>query len=103
MKGFSGAVISTSDGLLVAGQVSQALKADLIAGFLPEMFSRLNQYSKEIRLGEVQQVSMNAGLVQCRVFSVSKFYLGLLSAADAPLPSATLDLVLKELGKLASK
>lgn len=103
LKGVSGAVVATHDGLLVAAQVPAPLKGEMIAGFVPEMFNRINQYSKEIKIGEIQQLGFTAGAVSCRVFRMDKVHLAVLCQADANLPQSTLDLVLKELGKQPGK
>ena len=103
LKGVFGAVVATNDGLLVAGQVPAPLKAEMMAGFVPEMFNRINQYSKEIKIGEVQTLAFSTGTMTCRMFHSDKVHLAILCQPDANLPQTTLDLILKELGRQPGK
>ncbi|MEO6035467.1 MAG: roadblock/LC7 domain-containing protein [Verrucomicrobiota bacterium] len=57
--GITGAFIAMQDGLLVAAQLHESLKADTVAAFLPQIFGRMNQYTKELQLGSLTSLILN--------------------------------------------
>ena len=100
MKGVSGAVLASADGLLVAGQVAAPLKADTIAAFLPQIFSRLTQSAKEMQLGDLQTVFLTLQSGQCQIFKCGSLFFGALGKPGENLPSSTLNLIANELAKI---
>lgn len=57
--GLTGAFVAMHDGLLVDGQLHESLKADTVAAFLPQIFGRMNQYTKELQLGGLASLVLN--------------------------------------------
>ena len=57
--GVTGAFIAMYDGLLVDAQLPQSLKPDTVAAFLPQIFGRMNQYTKELQLGGLTSLILN--------------------------------------------
>ena len=57
--GLTGAFIAMHDGLLVDAQLPESLKADTVAAFLPQIFGRMNQYTKELQLGSLTSLVLN--------------------------------------------
>jgi predicted regulator of Ras-like GTPase activity (Roadblock/LC7/MglB family) len=47
-----------SDGLLVANDTPSNVKAETVAAFLPQIFGRMNQYTKELSLGPLQELTL---------------------------------------------
>lgn len=99
VKGVAGSLLATVDGLYMASQVPAPLSGEKIAGFMPEIFGRINQFSKDLRLGEIQTLSFSTGAVQCQVFRSGKVCLGILNRAGEAFPPASADLILKELNR----
>jgi len=58
IPGASGALLAMSDGLLVASDTPANVKAETVAAFLPQIFGRMNQYTKELSLGPLQELTL---------------------------------------------
>ena len=46
LSGVTGALIATPDGLVIASQLPSSMNAEMAAGFLPQVYSRLGQYTR---------------------------------------------------------
>lgn len=99
LKSVAGAVISTSDGLSVAGQVGAPLSADTVAAFMPQIFSRLSQSTQEMQLGELKRVSLELEKAQCQIFKCGRVYFAILGRAGESLPAVELKTVAMALEK----
>ena len=100
VKGLAGGVISTHDGLMVAGELPAPMKADMVAAFLPQIFSRMNQYGKELQLGgDLNTVAMTFDKVPWQISKLGKVYFAAAGRAGEPLPSAQLAVICGELAK----
>jgi predicted regulator of Ras-like GTPase activity (Roadblock/LC7/MglB family) len=92
----AGAVVALPDGLRVASQVPADLNADTLAAFLPQIFERVNQSTRELRMGALNNVSFTVGNVPWKIFRVNSVYFAAFGRAGEGLPSA-------ELAKLAAE
>ena len=99
LPGMSGAVVSMREGLLVAQSMPEGLKGEAFAAFLPQVFSRLNQYAGEMSLGEVDELTINAQGARCRLFRLGEVLFAALGRAGEPLPSQALRLCAEQLRK----
>jgi len=100
LKGLAGGVISTHDGLMVAGELPAPMKADMVAAFLPQIFSRMNQYAKELQLGgDLNTMTMMFDKVPWQVSKLGKIYFAAVGRAGEPLPTAQLAVICGELAK----
>jgi predicted regulator of Ras-like GTPase activity (Roadblock/LC7/MglB family) len=95
----TGALIALQDGLLVASNMPQTMNTETIAAFVPQIFGRLNQYSKELQLGETKAVSftVEAGTVQ--VYNAGIIYFAALGRIGTLLPFTELQLIAGELSR----
>jgi predicted regulator of Ras-like GTPase activity (Roadblock/LC7/MglB family) len=95
----SGAMIALQDGLLVASNMPPGMKTETIAAFVPQIFGRMNQYSKDLQMGETKAVSftVDAGTVQ--VFNAGIIYFAAFGKNAAFLPLAELQLIAGELSR----
>jgi predicted regulator of Ras-like GTPase activity (Roadblock/LC7/MglB family) len=96
LPGVAGAVVALPDGLRVASQVPADLNADMLAAFLPQIFERVNQSTRELRMGALNNVSFTVGNVPWKIFRVNSVYFAAFGRAGEGLPSA-------ELAKLAAE
>ena len=96
LPGVAGAVVALPDGLRVASQVPADLNADMLAAFLPQIFERVNQSTRELRMGALNNVSFTVGNVPWNIFRVNSVYFAAFGRAGEGLPSA-------ELAKLAAE
>ncbi len=100
IPGVAGAVIALPEGLPVAAQLPANIGVDAFCGFLPQMFARINQYTRELKLGESSRLVIEVGGGTMMVFRTGRVYFGVLSQAGANLPAAQLSLVASELNNL---
>jgi predicted regulator of Ras-like GTPase activity (Roadblock/LC7/MglB family) len=96
LPGVAGVVVALPDGLNVASQVPAEFNADTLAAFIPQIFERMNQSAKELRMGALNNVSFTVGNVPWRIFRVNSVLLAAFGRAGEALPAA-------ELSKLASE
>lgn len=99
LAGVSASVIATADGLLVAGQVPAPMKAETLAGFMPQMFSRMATYTEGAQLGTLRVLTLQAGQAPCAIFKAGPLYLAVLGHAGHALPEALLERIAGELAK----
>jgi hypothetical protein len=97
LSGVAGAVVSLPDGLCVASQVPAGLNADSLAAFLPQIFERVNQTTRELRMGALNNVNFTVGNVPWKIFRVSSVYFAAFGHAGESLPSAQLAQMAAEL------
>ena len=90
LPGVAGAVVALPDGLRVASVVPSELNADTLAAFLPQIFERVNQSTRELRMGALNNVSFTVGNVPWKVFRVNSVYFAAFGRAGESLPTAQL-------------
>ncbi len=59
LPGVAGVVVALSDGLMVASQVPPDLNADTLAAFLPQIFDRVAQCTRELRMGALNNLKFH--------------------------------------------
>jgi predicted regulator of Ras-like GTPase activity (Roadblock/LC7/MglB family) len=97
LEGVAGALVALPDGLMVAGKIPPELNADTIAAFLPQLFGRVSQCSKELRMGELNNLSFTVGNVPWKIFRVHAVYFAAFGRAGQQLPTAQLAALAAEL------
>jgi predicted regulator of Ras-like GTPase activity (Roadblock/LC7/MglB family) len=90
LPGVAGAVVALPDGLRVASQVPADLNADTLAAFLPQIFDRLGQSTRELRMGSLNNVSFTVGNVPWKIFRVNSVYFAAFGRAGEQMPTAQL-------------
>jgi predicted regulator of Ras-like GTPase activity (Roadblock/LC7/MglB family) len=90
LPGVVGAIIALPDGLRVASQVPAELNADTLAAFLPQIFDRVSQSTKELRMGVLNNVNFTVGNVPWKIFRVNSVYFAAFGRAGEALPTAQL-------------
>ncbi|HEV2453281.1 MAG TPA: roadblock/LC7 domain-containing protein, partial [Verrucomicrobiae bacterium] len=99
LPGVTGAIIALGDGLKVAQQLPPELNADTVAAFLPQLFSRVNQCSKELRMGELNNLNFTLGNIPWKIFRVNAVYFAAFGVAGVSLPTAQLAMLAGELDR----
>src|SRR5208282_3294529 len=97
LEGVSGALIALPDGLMVASQLSPDLNADTLAAFLPHIFGKVSQCTKELRMGELNNLNFTVGNVPWKIFRVNAIFFAAFGHAGQPLPTAQLAALANEL------
>jgi len=90
LDGVAGALIALPDGLMVASRLSPDLNGDTLAAFLPQIFGKVNQCTKELRMGELNNVNFTVGNVPWKIFRVNAIFFAAFGRVGEPLPTAQL-------------
>jgi predicted regulator of Ras-like GTPase activity (Roadblock/LC7/MglB family) len=90
LPGVAGVIVALPDGLKVASQIPPDLNGDTLAAFLPQIFARVNQCSRELRMGDMNNLSFTVGNVPWKIFRVNAVYFAAFGRANESLPSAQL-------------
>jgi len=90
LDGVAGALISLPDGLLVANQIPPDLNADTLAAFLPQIFGRVSQCTKELRMGDLNNLNFTVGNVPWKIFRIGSIFFAAFGRAGESLPTAQL-------------
>jgi predicted regulator of Ras-like GTPase activity (Roadblock/LC7/MglB family) len=99
LPGVAGSVVAMPDGMRIASQVPVELNADTVAAFLPQIFDRVNQSTRELRMGPLNNVNFTVGNVPWKIFRVNAVYFATFGRAGEQLPSAQLAQLAAELDR----
>jgi predicted regulator of Ras-like GTPase activity (Roadblock/LC7/MglB family) len=99
LPGVAGALVALQDGLKVASQVPADLNADTLAAFLPQIFERLGQSTRELRMGALNNVNFTVGNVPWKIYRVNAVYFAAFGRAGEALPTAQLAPLAAELDR----
>jgi predicted regulator of Ras-like GTPase activity (Roadblock/LC7/MglB family) len=99
LPGVAGVVIALPDGLKVASQIPADLNGDTLAAFIPQLFARVNQCSRELRMGDMNNLSFTVGSVPWKIFRVNAVYFAAFGRANEALPTAPLAALATELDR----
>jgi predicted regulator of Ras-like GTPase activity (Roadblock/LC7/MglB family) len=100
VKGLAGGVIVTHDGLMVAVELPAPIKADIVAAFVPQIVSRMNQYAKDLQTGgDVSTMTVQFDKLPLQISKLGKIYFVAVGKAGEPLPAAQLAVICAELAK----
>jgi predicted regulator of Ras-like GTPase activity (Roadblock/LC7/MglB family) len=99
LPGVAGALVALPDGLMVASQIPAEFNADTLAAFLPQIFERVNQSTKELRMGALNNVSFTVGNIPWKIFRVNAVYFAAFGRAAQPLPTVQLASLAAELDR----
>ncbi len=99
LDGVAGALIALPDGLMVASQIPPELNGDTLAAFLPQIFGKVSQCTKELRMGELNNLNFTVGNVPWKIFRVNAIFFAAFGRAGEPLPTAQLVSLAAELDR----
>jgi predicted regulator of Ras-like GTPase activity (Roadblock/LC7/MglB family) len=99
LPGVAGSVVAMQDGLRVASQTPAELNPDTLAAFLPQIFERVNQSTRELRMGALNNVNFTVGNVPWKIFRVNSVYFAAFGRAGEQLPSGQLAQLAAELDR----
>ncbi|MEI8288353.1 MAG: roadblock/LC7 domain-containing protein [Verrucomicrobiota bacterium] len=99
LPGVAGVLVTLPDGLRVASQVAMEFNADTLAAFIPQIFERLNQATRELRMGALNDVNFTVGQVTWKIFRVNAVYFAVFGRAGVSLPTAQLAALAVELDR----
>ena len=99
LNGVAGALVALPDGLMVASEIPSDLNADTLAAFLPQIYGRVGQCAKELRMGELNNLNFTVGNVPWKIFRIHGVYFAAFGRAGEQLPTAQLALLAGELDR----
>jgi len=99
LPGVVGALVALPDGLKVASQTPSDLNADTLAAFLPQIFDRVSQCTKELRMGALNNINFTVGNVPWKIFRVNAVYFAAFGRAGEALPTVQLAALAAELDR----
>ncbi len=103
LPGVTGAIVALQEGLQVASSLPEGVKSEVVAAFLPQIFARLNQYSGEMKLGEVDDLLFTTHGAHCQIYRLGYVYLAVLGTPGESLPWHELRLISEELARQTHK
>ena len=90
LPGVAGVVVALADGLRVASDVPAEFNPDTVAAFLPQIYERVNQSTRELRMGALNNVSFTVGNVPWKIFRVNSIYFAAFGRAGETFPKSQL-------------
>jgi predicted regulator of Ras-like GTPase activity (Roadblock/LC7/MglB family) len=99
LDGVTGALIALPDGLMVASRLAPDLNGDTLAAFLPQIFGKVSQCTKELRMGELNNLNFTVGNVPWKIFRVNAIYFAAFGRPGQPLPTGQLAALAAELDR----
>jgi predicted regulator of Ras-like GTPase activity (Roadblock/LC7/MglB family) len=97
LEGVAGALIALPDGLMVANRLPSDLNGDTLSAFLPQIFSKVSHCTRELRMGELNNLNFTVGNVPWKIFRVNAIFFAAFGRAGTPLPTAQLAALASEL------
>jgi hypothetical protein len=97
LEGVAGVLIALPDGLMVANRLPADLNADNLAAFLPQIYGKFSQCTKEFRMGELNDLNFTVGNIPWKILRGNTTFFGAFGRAGEPLPKAQLAALAAEL------
>jgi len=97
LDGVAGALIALPDGLMVASRLRAELNGDTLAAFLPQIFGKVNQCTRELRMGELNNLNFTVGNIPWKIFRVNAIFFAAFGRPGEALPTAQLAALASEL------
>jgi predicted regulator of Ras-like GTPase activity (Roadblock/LC7/MglB family) len=99
LDGVAGVLIALPDGLMVANRIPPELNGDTMAAFLPQIFAKVSQTTKELRMGELNNLNFTVGNVPWKIFRVNAIFFAAFGRVGEALPTAPLAALAAELDR----
>lgn len=90
LEGVEGALIALPDGLRVASQLDASLDANLLSAMLPKAYLNMRSWTKDLRLGELSDLSFTAGGRTWKILRVNGLFFAAFGKAGVNLPAEEL-------------
>lgn len=103
LKGVSGALVTLAEGLLVAAKIPPELQTETLAAFLPQVFSRVEQATDPMQIGELQSIMFTAGDRPWQIWKAGSLFFAAMGRPHELLPSAQLRVLASQLARQSKK
>jgi predicted regulator of Ras-like GTPase activity (Roadblock/LC7/MglB family) len=84
---------------MVASRIPAELNGDTLAAFLPQIFSKVSQCTKELRMGDLNNLNFTVGNVPWKIFRVNAIFFAAFGRVAEALPTAQLAALAAELDR----
>jgi predicted regulator of Ras-like GTPase activity (Roadblock/LC7/MglB family) len=99
LPGALGALLAMNDGLLVASSVPPQVKGEMVAAFLPQIYGRMGQYTRELSMGSLRGLTFTVDAGNWQVVKETNIYFAVLCRPDKALPLGQLAAIAAELNQ----
>jgi predicted regulator of Ras-like GTPase activity (Roadblock/LC7/MglB family) len=99
LSGVAGAVIALKEGLLVAHKVPNELNPETVAAFVPQVFSRVEQSTSVMEIGDLQNLSFTAGDRPWQIWKAGALFFAVMGRPNELLPSAQIKIYAAQLAR----
>ena len=99
LNGVAGAIVASSEGLLVAAKLPPELDAETMAAFLPQVFARLEQVVEPMRIGDLKSVVFTTDDRPWLILRAGGLYLAAMGRPNELLPNAQLKMLAGQLAR----
>ncbi|MSU59132.1 MAG: roadblock/LC7 domain-containing protein [Pedosphaera sp.] len=90
LEGVAGVLIALPDGLMVASRIPPEFNGDTLAAFLPQIFSKVSGCTKELRMGDLNNLNFTVGNTPWKIFRVNAIFFAAFGRTGEALPTAEL-------------
>jgi predicted regulator of Ras-like GTPase activity (Roadblock/LC7/MglB family) len=90
LEGVVGDLVALPDGLMVASKLPPELNGDTLAGFVPQIFGKVSQCTKELRMGDLNNLNFTVGNIPWKIFRVNAIFFAAFGREGQGLPTAQL-------------
>ena len=88
LKGITGALIASSEGFVVADQLPAGMNPATVAAFVPQIFRKMSQSTRELRVGELSSVSLSFDNRSWQIFQSRDMFLAVIGATGELVSAA---------------
>jgi predicted regulator of Ras-like GTPase activity (Roadblock/LC7/MglB family) len=99
LRGVAGALITTVDGLPVAFHLPSNLSGNAMAAFIPQMYTRITQYTRDLKLGDAKHLTIFVENTPLQIFKSGSVYFTALGKTNENLPKPQLTAIAAALGR----
>jgi predicted regulator of Ras-like GTPase activity (Roadblock/LC7/MglB family) len=99
LRGVAGALITTVDGLPVAFHLPANLSGNAMAAFIPQMYTRITQYTRDLKLGDAKHLTIHIENTPLQIFKSGSVYFTALGKANEQLPKPQLTAIAAALSR----
>ena len=98
-NGVAGAIIALQEGVLVAAKLPPELQSETLAAFLPQVFTRVEQATTPMQIGELKNVTFTAGDRSWQIWKAGIVFFAALGRPNELLPASQLKLLASQLAR----
>jgi predicted regulator of Ras-like GTPase activity (Roadblock/LC7/MglB family) len=99
LQGVTGVLVALPDGLMVASKLPAEFNGDTLAALLPQIYAKVSSCTKELRMGDLNNVSFTVGNTPWKIFRVNAIFFAAFGTAGQPMPTSQLASLAGELDR----